>query len=169
MNVRSVKLALVLLLVVCLGGVLPARAQSSSTGSVVGTVSDQTGAVVDDATVTLTDVSTNTSRSTTSNASGRYLYVNVNPGTYTITATKPGFATSRAEHLVVNVGLTLTVNLSLKVGAASVIMDVTSVGAELQNTQFDDWQRGHWRGFGELADPWPRYQFIRHHASWREP
>ena len=132
MNIRSVKLALILILVVCVGSALPAWAQSSSTGSVVGMVADQTGAVVDDVAVTLTDVSTNTSRSTTSNATGRYLYVNVNPGTYTITATKAGFATSRAEHQVVNVGLTLTVNLSLKVGAASVVMEVTSVGAELQ-------------------------------------
>ena len=95
-------------------------------------VADQTGAVVDGVAVTLTDVSTNTSRTTTTNASGRYLYVNVNPGTYTISATKAGFATSRAEHQVVNVGLTLTINLSLKVGAASVVMEVTSVGAELQ-------------------------------------
>jgi hypothetical protein len=132
MHIRSVKLALVLLLVVCVGGVLPAWAQSSSTGSIVGQVTDQTGAVVDDATVTLTDVSTNTVRSSTSNASGRYLYVNVNPGIYTISATKAGFATSKTERQEVKVGLTLTLNFSLQVGAASEVVEVRSVGAELQ-------------------------------------
>src|SRR5208337_5034276 len=88
MHIRSVKFALVLLLVVCVASALPAWAQSSSAGSVVGVVTDQTGAVVEGVEVTLTDVSTNTSRSVTTNATGRYVCVNVNPGTYAITAAK---------------------------------------------------------------------------------
>ena len=132
MQIRSVKLALVLLLVVCVGSVLPAWAQSSSTGSVVGVVTDQTGAVVEGVAVTVTDVTTNTSRTTTTNANGRYIYVNVNPGIYTITVAKAGFATSKTERQEVKVGLTLTVDLSLQVGAASVVVEVRSVGTELQ-------------------------------------
>jgi hypothetical protein len=132
MHIRSVKFALVLLLVVCVASALPAWAQSSSTGSVVGVVTDQTGAVVEGVEVTLTDVSTNTPRTTTTNANGRYLYVNVNPGIYTLAAAKAGFATSKAERQEVKVGLTLTVDLSLQVGAQNVVVEVRSVGSELQ-------------------------------------
>jgi len=132
MYIRNVKLALVLLLVVCVGSALPAWAQSSSSASVVGVVTDQTGAVVDGVAVTLTDVSTNTSQTTTTNANGRYNYANVNPGIYTITVAKAGFATSKTERQEVKVGLTLTVNLSLQVGAANVVVEVRSVGTEMQ-------------------------------------
>ncbi len=132
MHIRSVKLVLVLLLVVCVGGVLPTWAQSTSSGTVVGLVSDQTGAVVADAAVTLTDISTSSARAATTNASGRFTYVDVDPGIYTITASKAGFATSKSEHVQVKVGLTLTVNLALQVGSASVVVEVQSTGTELQ-------------------------------------
>ena len=68
MYIRSVKLALVLLLVVCVGNFLPAWAQSTSTGTVAGSVSDPTGAVVAGAAVTLTDIATNIARTTITNA-----------------------------------------------------------------------------------------------------
>jgi hypothetical protein len=132
MQIRSVKLALVLLLVVCVGSALPAWAQSTSTGTVAGMVTDQTGAVVADATVTFTDPSTKSERSATTNDAGRYIFVDVNPGFYDIAVTKAGFATTKTEHLGVKVGMALTVNLGLKVGAASVVVEVTAVGTELQ-------------------------------------
>src|ERR1019366_2339671 len=132
MEIRSVKLALVLLLVVCVGSALPAWAQSTSTGTVAGMVTDQTGAVVADAIVTFTDPSTKSERSATTNDAGRYIFVDVNPGFYDIAVTKAGFATTKTEHLGVKVGMALTVNLGLKVGAASVVVEVTAVGTELQ-------------------------------------
>jgi Carboxypeptidase regulatory-like domain len=132
MQIRSVKLALVLLLVVCAGSVLPAWAQSTSTGTVVGSVTDPSGAVVAGAAVTLTDISTNIVRTTTTNASGRYIYVDVNPGTYNIAISKAGFTTTKTENEEVKVGTSLTVNLSLQVGGSNVVVEVTSVGNELQ-------------------------------------
>ena len=132
MYIRSVKLALVLLLVVCVGSALPAWAQSTSTGTVAGSVTDPTGAVVADATVTLTDIGTNTARTTTSNASGRYICVDVNPGIYSITVSKAGFATTKTENQEVKVGANLTLNLSLQVGGANVVVEVTTAGTELQ-------------------------------------
>ena len=132
MNIRSVKLALALLLVVCVGSSLPAWAQSTSTGTVVGVVTDQTGAVMADVAVTLTDVSTNTPLTTTTNETGRYVYVNVNPGIYSITAGKAGFATTKTERLEVKVGAALTVNMALQVGGANTVVEVTAVGNELQ-------------------------------------
>jgi hypothetical protein len=132
MYIRSVKLALVLLLVVCVGNSLPAWAQSTSTGSVAGSVTDPTGAVVAGAAVTLTDTSTNIARTTITNASGRYIYVDVNPGIYSVAVSKSGFATIKTENQEVKVGASLTLNLALQVGGANVVVEVSAVGNELQ-------------------------------------
>jgi hypothetical protein len=132
MYIRSVNVALVFLLVVCVGSSLPACGQSTSTGTVAGTVTDPTGAVVAGATVTLTDIGTNTARTTTSNASGRYIYVDVNPGIYSIAVSKTGFATSKTENQEVKVGASLTLNLSLQVGGGNVVVEVTTAGTDLQ-------------------------------------
>jgi len=132
MHIRSVKLALVLLLVVCVGNSLPAWAQSTSTGTVAGSVTDPTGAVVAGAAVTLTDTSTNVARTTTTNKDGRYIYVDVNPGIYSITVSKAGFSTIKTENQEVKVGASLTLNLSLQVGGTNVVVEVTTVGTELQ-------------------------------------
>ena len=132
MPIRSVKFALVLLLVVCVGSPLPAGAQSTNTGTVAGVVTDQTGAVMADVAVRLTDVATNTPRTATTNATGRYIFVDVNPGIYNVAVNKAGFATTRTEHVEVKVGAALTINLALQVGGASTVVEVTAVGTELQ-------------------------------------
>jgi hypothetical protein len=132
MHTRSFQFILVLLLVLCMGGALPVWAQSTSSGTVAGSITDQSGAVVAGATVTLTDISTSTARSTTTNSAGRYIYVDVAPGMYKIEVSKPGFSTSKAENQEVKVGAALTANLSLQVGGANVVVEVSAVGNELQ-------------------------------------
>ncbi|MFZ0758411.1 MAG: carboxypeptidase-like regulatory domain-containing protein, partial [Candidatus Sulfotelmatobacter sp.] len=132
MQIRSVKLALALLMVVCLACTLPVWAQSTSSGTVAGTITDPSGAVVAGATVSLTDTATNVSRTATTNATGRYYYADVTPGTYTVTVEKAGFTTAKAEHQVVQVGLALTANLVLQVGGTNVVVEVSTVGNELQ-------------------------------------
>ena len=132
MQTRSTKLVLVLLLVVCVGSALPAWTQSASSGTVVGAITDQSGAVVAGAKVTLTDTATNDSRTTTSNSTGRYIYPDVPPGVYKIEVSKSGFATTKAGNQQVQVGTSLTVNLSLQVGGANVVVEVSAVGNELQ-------------------------------------
>ena len=112
MYMRSVKLVLVLLLVVCVGGALPLWSQSASSGTVSGVVADQSNAVVAGATITLTDTATNISRTANSNATGRYFFADVTPGTYSLTVAKAGFATTKTENQIVQVGVNLTVNLS---------------------------------------------------------
>jgi hypothetical protein len=132
MRIRSAKLSLVLLLVVCASSALSAWAQSTSTGTVAGSVTDPSGAVVAGASVTLTDTTTNIARPTTTNATGRYIYVDVNPGVYTIAATKAGFETTKTENQEVKVGASLTINLSLQVGGANIVVEVSAAGNELQ-------------------------------------
>jgi hypothetical protein len=133
MRVRYQVLSLVLALaILSLGSFVPMWAQSTNTGTVVGTITDQSGAVVAGATVTLTDSSTGVARSTTTNASGRYIYVDVNPGVYSVAVSKTGFATSKTEKQEVQVGASITINLAMQVGGANVVVEVQASGTELQ-------------------------------------
>jgi hypothetical protein len=111
----------------------PAWAQSTSTGSISGTVTDQSGAVVNGATVTLTDAATKTSRLVTTNDAGRYVFVDVAPGNYSLSINKKGFSTSQTQ-TTVNVGVATTVNMALQVGGSNVVVEVTAVSNELQTT-----------------------------------
>ncbi|MGO9126167.1 MAG: carboxypeptidase regulatory-like domain-containing protein, partial [Terriglobales bacterium] len=131
MQSRSFKLVLFLVLVVCVGIALPSWAQSTNTGTIVGTVTDQTGAVVAGATVTMRDTSTKAVRTATTNDAGRYVFADVLSGTYDVSFAKQGFSTSKTE-ATVTVGSAMTINMSLQVGGASVVVEVTSVGTELQ-------------------------------------
>ncbi len=96
-------------------------------------MADQQGAAVAGAEVRLIDVSTNTPRTTTTNDTGRYSFINVTPGQYNIEVSKAGFALSRVEKQQVDVGLVLTINLTLQLGATTTTVEVQAqAGAELQ-------------------------------------
>src|SRR5262245_23120924 len=70
-------------------------AQSTNSGTVEGVVTDPSAAAVVGANVTLTDAATGSSRSATTNDSGRYFFANVVPGKYTVTITKSGFRVTK--------------------------------------------------------------------------
>jgi hypothetical protein len=108
-----------------------AWAQSTASGTVAGVVTDATGAFVNGATVTLTDTSTKSARSVTTNEAGRYIFVNVDPGNYEVSISKQGFSTTKTQ-TEVQVGVTKTLNMSLQVGGANVVVEVTAAGTELQ-------------------------------------
>src|SRR5919198_6138259 len=83
-------------LVVCAGvllalGAAPAFAQTASSGSVSGQVTDPQGGLVPGAEVTLLDTATNTAQKAVTNEAGRYNFPVVNPGVYDITVSKAGF------------------------------------------------------------------------------
>src|SRR5713226_9306530 len=111
---------------------LPLFGQSTSTGTVVGQVTDETDAAVAGATVSLIDHTTGTTKTTATNEAGRYVFVNVNPGTYDITVSKTGFSVSKFPEQVVSLGQQLTVNAKLKLGAVSETVVVEASGANLQ-------------------------------------
>ncbi|HEY2016287.1 MAG TPA: carboxypeptidase-like regulatory domain-containing protein, partial [Bryobacteraceae bacterium] len=108
-------------------------AQSTSTGTVSGLVTDQQNAAIVGAEVRLVDVQTNTPRSTVTNETGRYSFINVTPGSYDITVSKPGFSQSKITAQSVEVGLTVTVDVALQIGSTATTVEVTAgAGAELQ-------------------------------------
>ena len=127
----------VVCVVLCVGLILslaPAFAQTGGTGSISGQITDQTGAVVPGASVTLTDPSTHNSRTTESNEAGRYVFVNVDPGTYSVSVNAKGFAQAKLPSIKVAVGDTVNGNLSLQVGAATETVEVQATGEQLQTT-----------------------------------
>jgi hypothetical protein len=106
--------------------------QSSSTGTVAGTVTDPSGAAVAAATVTLTDKSTNIPRTVSTNENGRYILVDVPAGIYDVAVNKQGFRVSKLSDQAVSVGTALTLNVTLEVGAVTESVEVTASNAELQ-------------------------------------
>ena len=111
----------------------PSFGQATSTGTVVGTIADQTGAVIAGATVTLTDASTGSKRTTTTNNSGQYVMVNMPPGDYTIRVSKTGFSVSEIMHQTVSVGTQTTADFKLMLGATQTVVEVqAATGADLQ-------------------------------------
>jgi len=133
MQTWSMKLVLFLFVVILVASGIPAWAQgAANTGTVQGAITDQQNALVVGATVTLADTATKTSRSATTNASGRYIFVDVNPGTYGIAVSKQGFSTAKTDNLQVNVGSALTLDLTLQVGGSNVVVEVQTTGSELQ-------------------------------------
>lgn len=108
--------------------------QSTTTGTVAGTITDASGAAVGGANVKITDPTTSDTRITVTNDSGRYIFANITPGTYNVVITKAGFRTERFSDQVVNVGTTLTLNAAMEVGAVSQTVEVTASNADLQTS-----------------------------------
>src|SRR6266446_5580996 len=130
----SKRVVLVVVALSCLFALTPSAlfSQASSAGTIDGTVTDASGAAVAGATVTLTDTGTNTSRTATTNETGRYLFINVPPGTYNLTVNKTGFRIARFTNQAVSVGTTLTLNVALEVGSVAQTVEVTATNADLQ-------------------------------------
>jgi hypothetical protein len=107
------------------------HAQSASSTSIAGIVTDSSGAAVVDATVKLTDRATNTPRSTNTNDQGRYFFADVISGDYEIAVSKTGFRNTKTV-VTANVGLALTVDLKLELGAVTETIEVVATNTELQ-------------------------------------
>jgi hypothetical protein len=109
-----------------------AYGQATNTGTVVGTVADQQGAMIAGATITLKDVATNITLTTTANSAGQYVFVNVTPGVYSITAIESGFSVAKIISQTVSVGTQTTANFKLSIGSEQVTIEVQASGADLQ-------------------------------------
>jgi hypothetical protein len=120
-NVLCVSL-LVCLLALCS---LPADAQQTL-GAVDGTVTDNSGAVVQGATVKAHNVGTNLEQSSTSKNDGSFSIVDLPIGTYTVTIAKDGFKTEVYSEILVQGNRTATVNATLQPGAVTTQVTVTA-------------------------------------------
>jgi outer membrane receptor protein involved in Fe transport len=122
-----------LLILACLFSSLGLQAQDISTAQLNGTVHDQTGAVVPNATITISDPSRGFSRSTNSDGQGNYQLLLLPPGTYTVTAAYTGFNTFVSKNVVLTVGEQAQLPVALSVGNTETV--TVSSGADLIETQ----------------------------------
>ena len=97
---------------------LPSYAQSNK-ADIVGTVSDSAGAAVQGATVTITKVDTNASRTVTTGDAGEYQAPALDIGVYKVTATKQGFQTVTQESITLQTNDRLRIDLTLTAGGVS--------------------------------------------------
>ena len=131
LRLRWIIVAMAAALFVC-AGASRGFGQATNTGTVVGEVTDSSGAVIPGATVTLTDASEGVKLTDTTNSDGKYVFPNVPPGTYSMSASKSGFSITKTEGQEVSIGTQLTINLKLKVGGSTETVEVQVVGTELQ-------------------------------------
>ena len=110
--------------------VTPVHAQVTAT--LAGTVTDQTGAVVPDADVSLVNEATHFTRAVKTNSSGEYVAYALPPGSYSITVSKAGFQQLERTGVQLAVATTVTVDLQLKVGEATQTVAVTGAAPLLQ-------------------------------------
>src|SRR5271156_857922 len=113
---------------------LPAFGQSTF-GSIVGTVKDQSGSVVPDATVTLVNVGSAASKTVTTGGSGNYEFLNLDAGTYQVTVAASGFKDAVFDHLVLQARDTQRIDASLTIGSASQTVEVQAAGDVITTDQ----------------------------------
>jgi hypothetical protein len=109
-------------------------AQSTGTGTINGTVTDNTGAVIPGAKVTATLISTGVSRVTTTNDTGLYVIPALRAGTYEITVEAKGFAVLHQQNIVLDSDSTKTVTLSTKVSSSTETITVTTAPPAMETS-----------------------------------
>lgn len=122
---------LTMIIGVALFGVAALNAQVD-TGSITGTVADASGAVVSGAKVTLTNLGTGASLTTTSGADGIYKFSPVRVGTYKVEVVSQGFQTTTQTGVKVDIGTNVAANFSLKPGSQTETVEVTAATPVLQ-------------------------------------
>ncbi len=125
MTKRTVFSTFLLTSLVWMAFALTPRAQAQRTlGGITGTVTDSSGGVLADATVTLVNDATKLTRTQTTSATGSYDFVNLTIGTYTLTFGHDGFDTQKVPSITVQADRTATVNAVLKVGQVGTTVTV---------------------------------------------
>jgi hypothetical protein len=121
----------------------------TTTGRIVGTIADQTGAAVAGANVTVTDVQRGTTRIVATDTSGSYVVPGLQPGVYKVRAEAKGFKAVERVDIVVEVAQDLRIDVSLPTGLVSETVVVTedvplvntvssTLGGTLSNAEIND-------------------------------
>lgn len=105
-----------------------------TTGGLQGTVKDPNGAVITSATVQLSGSSLVGIKEQKTDTSGYYRFANLPPGQYTISVSAPGFSTLKRQGVDIGVGRLPTVDLTMKVGAAETVVEVSSAAPVIDVT-----------------------------------
>jgi hypothetical protein len=134
MRLRKRYLPIAMFLFTGLTGTLYSQAVN---GTIVGTVTDTTGADVGNAQVTITLTGQSTSYSTITNESGNYTEPNLPPGTYNVTVAAQGFKKETRENIVLLTNTTSRVDISMSTGSVTDTITVTTAPPQLQTDRAD--------------------------------
>lgn len=119
-----------------LTGLLVATAAGQNAqGTILGHIQDASGAALPGVTVTAKNVNTGISAQFTTTSSGDYVFVNLIPGSYAVTAARSGFQSAASQGLTLEVGQTLRQDFALQLGAVS---QQVTVAADSQMVQTDN-------------------------------
>jgi hypothetical protein len=114
----------------------PPRALAQvDTGSIVGTVSDQTGAVLPGVTMTVTNLSTRQTRTVVTGSDGRYQVPGLQPATYSVAAELAGFTSVVHPQVTVNIGAAVDVNLIMRLATVQETVTVTGDAPLIESTK----------------------------------
>ena len=160
----AARIQMVALLALFLVVGIPTFSQVES-GRFVGSISDPQGAVVPNATVKATNVGTNIVQTATTNSGGDFVITPVAAGEYKLSISAPGFQTVSTSVIEVQVGQIVREDLTLKVGASTTTIQVTTetplistdsatIGTVVSNQQLTDLPLNG-RGFYQLAELTP--------------
>ena len=122
---KQTKLLFVLL------GLALAIAFAQTAGQITGVVTDPSGALVPNATITVTNTATNAARTTQTNAAGLYAFPDLVPGIYDVKAVMAGFDTTTKAGVEVQVQAAVRVDFALVVGQATQTVEVAAAAAQL--------------------------------------
>jgi hypothetical protein len=131
-----VRLAVMMALCAGLGQICVA--QLSTTATITGTVTDDTGAVVPAATVTVRALGTRTDTVITTNGDGSYVIPGLGVGSYSVSVTKTGFQTYSVTGIELHPAVTATVNASLKVGASSSSVTISADAVQVETATVEN-------------------------------
>jgi hypothetical protein len=106
-------------------------AQAGATGTILGTVTDSSGALVPNARITVTNTATKVAAQTITNSAGDYNVSALNPGTYTVTAEAAGFQKTVVSSFTLTVNQHARVDLALKPGGVSETVTTTAQSVAL--------------------------------------
>ncbi len=104
----------------------------ATSGTMIGTVHDSSGAIVSGAKVSITDIGKGVTNTVTTNADGNYTQTQLTPGSYEISVAKPGFKKFQQQNVTVNVGRAARVDATLQIGEATQEVTVSSAPPELE-------------------------------------
>jgi Carboxypeptidase regulatory-like domain/TonB-dependent Receptor Plug Domain len=139
-RIRLALCALAVFVLVAFAGSAGLIAQSTTQGSITGTVMDPSGAVVSNAAISIKNIATGFTLNLVADGSGFYKAPLLEPGEYTVSVTAPGFANFRAEHVVVVVGQVTTIEprLALSSSQSEVIVTEQDPVINTESPDFTD-------------------------------
>ncbi len=109
-----------------------ATGQTTGSGSIQGTVTDSSGALIPNASVTLTEAATQVTLNTKTSSGGVYAFPNINVGTYSVTVAALGFETYTSTGNILEVGSSIAINTKMSVGNADTQIEVHAQSVALQ-------------------------------------